>query len=115
MIELRLSEIASAIGGLLVGSDQTVTSSVETDSRLVSKGALFVAKPGEFTDGHLFVKSAQDAGAVGAIVQKQVSDSSMSQIVVEDSVHALGLLAMHVLELRRKQGEFTSRVTSVTT
>lgn len=107
MIELRLSEIASAIGGLLVGSDQTVSGSVETDSRLVSKGALFVAKPGEFTDGHLFVKSAQDAGAVGAIVQQQVSDSSMSQIVVEDSVHALGLLAMHVLELRRKQGEFT--------
>ena len=107
MIELRLSEIASAIGGLLVGSDQTVIGSVETDSRLVSKGALFVAKPGEFTDGHLFVKSAQDSGAVGAIVQQQVSDSSISQIVVEDSVHALGLLAMHVLELRRKHGEFT--------
>jgi UDP-N-acetylmuramoyl-tripeptide--D-alanyl-D-alanine ligase len=107
MIELRLSEIAEAVGGQLVGPDQTVSGSVETDSRLVSTGALFVAKPGEVTDGHLFLHAAQQAGAIGAIVQKQNNEVSLSQIVVSDSVVALGVLAAHVLKLRRKLNEFT--------
>jgi UDP-N-acetylmuramoyl-tripeptide--D-alanyl-D-alanine ligase len=75
MIEIRLSEIALAIGGELRGEDRLVSASVETDSRLVTAGSLFVAKPGEATDGHLFVKDALEAGAVGAIVERAVSDS----------------------------------------
>ena len=107
MIEMRLSEIAAAIDGQLIGEDQIVTSSVETDSRLISSGALFVAKPGEVTDGHLYVGAAQEAGAIGAIVEHQVTDSQISQIVVRDSVHALGELAKHVLELRRSDGKIS--------
>ena len=49
MIELKLSEIAEAVSGELVGADLLITGSVETDSRLVSAGSLFVAKPGEVT------------------------------------------------------------------
>ena len=104
MIEIRLSEIAHAIGGELRGEDRLVSASVETDSRLVTEGSLFVAKPGEATDGHLFVKDALEAGAVGAIVERAVSDSEISQIIVEDSVLALGLLAKHVLDVVRKSG-----------
>ena len=69
MIELTLQEIANAISAKLIDSraaETLVTGSVETDSRLVAAGSLFVAKPGEFTDGHLFVGAARDAGAVGA-------------------------------------------------
>ena len=104
MIEIRLSEIAHAIGGELRGEDRLVSASVETDSRLVTAGSLFVAKPGEATDGHLFVKDALEAGAVGAIVERAVSDSEISQIIVEDSVLALGHLAKHVLDVVRKSG-----------
>ena len=104
MIEIRLSEIAHAIGGELRGEDRLVSASVETDSRLVTEGSLFVAKPGEATDGHFFVKDALEAGAVGAIVERAVSDSEISQIIVEDSVLALGLLAKHVLDVVRKSG-----------
>lgn len=107
MIEMRLSQIAVAVGGRLMGEDRLVTSSVETDSRLIGQGALFVAKPGEFTDGHLFVKSALEAGASGAIVQHFLSDVQISQIVVDDSVQALGLLAKHVLEVQRRQSQLT--------
>ena len=109
MIQMRLSEIAAAINGQLVGEDRLVTSSVETDSRLISSGALFVAKPGEVTDGHLFVSAAAQSGAIGAIVEHQVTDSQISQIVVRDSVHALGQLAKHVLELHRKDNELMGR------
>ena len=107
MIQMRLSEIAMAIDGKLIGEDQTVTSNVETDSRLVASGDLFVAKPGEVTDGHLFVSAAQKSGAVGAIVEHQVTDSSISQIVVKDSVQALGKLAKHVLEMHRKRSNIS--------
>ena len=105
MIELRLSDIAAAVNGKLLGSDNLVTGSVETDSRLITNGSLFIAKPGEETDGHLFVSSAQALGAAGAIVEKQVDDCDLPQILVEDSVLALGLLAKHVLELIREKTE----------
>lgn len=104
MIQIRLSEIAVAVEGELRGEDALVTATVETDSRLVSAGSLFVAKPGENTDGHLFVGEALASGAVGVIVERAVTDSQISQVVVRDSVVALGLLAKHVLSIVRKNG-----------
>jgi UDP-N-acetylmuramoyl-tripeptide--D-alanyl-D-alanine ligase len=104
---MRLSEIATAIGGQLIGDDQLVTSSVETDSRLISAGGLFVAKPGEVTDGHLFIAEAQRAGAIGAIVERRIADAQISQILVSDSVQALGELAKHVLELHRRDHQIS--------
>jgi UDP-N-acetylmuramoyl-tripeptide--D-alanyl-D-alanine ligase len=102
LIALLLSEIAAAVNGELIGDDVLVTGSVETDSRLIAEGSLFVAKPGEQTDGHLFVASARSLGAAGALVEKRVSDCDISQIVVKDSVFALGLLAKFVLERIRQ-------------
>ncbi len=107
MIQMRLSEIATAVGGQLFGDDQLVTSSVETDSRLISTGGLFVAKPGEVTDGHLFIAEAQRAGAIGAIVERRIADAQVSQILVRDSVQALGELAKHVLELHRRDHQIS--------
>ena len=104
MINLKLSEIAAFVDGKLHGSDELVFGSVETDSRLVSGGALFVAKPGEVTDGHKFLDSAKNLGAVGAIVEHIVSDVDLPQIVVEDSVAALGKLAKAVLARVKSAG-----------
>lgn len=105
MIRLRLSEVAAAISGELVGSDELVFGSVETDSRLVSSGALFVAKPGEITDGHEFLESAQRLGAIGAIVERVNTQIDLPQILVRDSVIALGELAKEVLRRVRLLGE----------
>ena len=107
MIQILASEIARAVGGELIGEDVLVTSSVETDSRLVSQGALFVAKPGETTDGHLFVNAAAEAGAVAAIVERALADTKIAQVVVANSVEALGLLAKHVLHLIKANGNLT--------
>jgi UDP-N-acetylmuramoyl-tripeptide--D-alanyl-D-alanine ligase len=68
MKPVTLREIASAVGGLAIGSDVRVTS-VATDSRLVRPGALFVAMPGEHTDGGLFVPEAFGFGAAAALVR----------------------------------------------
>jgi UDP-N-acetylmuramoyl-tripeptide--D-alanyl-D-alanine ligase len=105
MIAISLEEIAKAIDAELVGDGSIVVSgSVETDSRHVTSGGLFVAKPGEVTDGHAFVESAVANGAVAVIVEHQVQ-SNVPQLVVEDSVLALGLLAKHVVAKVKSLGE----------
>jgi UDP-N-acetylmuramoyl-tripeptide--D-alanyl-D-alanine ligase len=68
MRPITLHGVARAVGGLAIGSDVRVTS-VATDSRLVRPGALFVAMPGEHTDGGLFVPEAFRFGAAAALVR----------------------------------------------
>jgi len=104
VINLSLHEIAKIIGAELIGAGETlITNSVETDSRLVKAGSLFVAKPGEVTDGHLFVSNALANGAIAAIVEHKV-DEEINQLVVKDSVHALGLLAEFVVAEVKTKG-----------
>ncbi len=79
MIERRLSEIASAVRGALRGPDD-VASTVETDSRAVGPGSLFVAIDGERLDGHAFVGDAFARGAVGALVHRPGIDGTVVQV-----------------------------------
>ncbi|WP_203135524.1 UDP-N-acetylmuramoyl-tripeptide--D-alanyl-D-alanine ligase [Microbacterium sp. JZ31] len=108
MIALTLSEIAEAIGGRLhLHGDATpetvVSGDVDTDSRAMTPGAVFVAKPGETTDGHLFVGKAVEAGAVLALVERVV-DEPVTQIVVPDVVLAIADLAREVVARVRAGG-----------
>ena len=68
MIALTLSQLAHVLDGelhLAAGdtADTVVSGAVDTDSRLIEPGGIFVAKPGEETDGHLFVDAAVANGA----------------------------------------------------
>ena len=108
MIALTLAEITAAIGGDLrvagVDTAETVVDGlVDTDSRTMVPGSIFVAKPGAETDGHRFVGSAAEAGAVLAIVEHPV-DVPVSQIIVPDAVAALGALAEEVVARVRAGG-----------
>lgn len=116
MIALTLAQIAEAVGGRLRlnGSDTAetpVSGDVDTDSRQIGAGGIFVAKPGETTDGHLFVDTAVAAGAVLAIVEHEVA-ASVSQIVVADAVKALADLAHDVVARVRAGGRL--RVVGIT-
>ena len=107
MIAITAAELAEAVAGRLVGVPDpgaVTVSSVTTDSREVTDGTLFVAKPGQSTDGHRFVPQAAAAGAVLHLTQREVSDGSgapLPCVVVEDVVLAMGALASHVLDLLR--------------
>lgn len=104
MIALTVAEIAKAISGQVKGDETVVvTGSVETDSRLVKTGSLFVAKPGEETDGHLFAPAAKESGAVALIVERWLEDVALPQILVKDAVLALGELAKYVLATIRSK------------
>lgn len=107
MIRLSLAEVAAITNGRVLG-DETVEvfAGVETDSRRIAPGYLFVAKPGEVTDGHLFIASAAAAGATAALVQREV-ESDLPLVLVEDVVVALGQLATEVLGRLRILGNLT--------
>ncbi len=54
------------------GPSAELLTDVVVDSRLAQEGSLFVALPGERTDGHLFVDDAFRRGASVALVQRPV-------------------------------------------
>ena len=96
MIPLTLGEIADITGGVLRGVDPgvAVTGSVEFDSRLIGRGGLFVALPGEHADGHDFVTGAIEHGAVAALVTRPIDAPSVQ---VDDGMAALAALAAAVV------------------
>ncbi len=88
---MSLAIAADTLKSKFTGSD-VVFSGVSTDTRSLSKGDLFVALSGPRFDGHLFLAEAMGAGAVGAIVSRQI-DTALPTITVDDTRVALGSLA----------------------
>lgn len=88
---IALKTIAEVLQGTLNGTDVMVTS-VDTDSRRVLPGQLFVALPGEKFDGHDFLPQVATQGAVAALVSKPV-ETALPTVLVEDTRLALGQLA----------------------
>jgi UDP-N-acetylmuramoyl-tripeptide--D-alanyl-D-alanine ligase len=112
MIALTLTEIAEAVSGRLhlAGSSATaatvIDGATETDSREIAPGGIFVAKRGEHTDGHLFAPAALGRGAALLIVERPL-DLDVPQVLVDDSVEALGALATEVVRRVRAKGGLT--------
>ncbi|MDR5700772.1 UDP-N-acetylmuramoyl-tripeptide--D-alanyl-D-alanine ligase [Agromyces aerolatus] len=117
MIALTLAEIAAAVDGRLhlAGTDASaetvVSGAVTTDSREVEPGGVFVAKRGEFDDGHRFGPAAAEGGAALLVVEHPL-EVAVPQVVVTDSVDALGALATEVVRRVRALGRL--RVVGVT-
>ena len=88
---LRLRETALLLDGEASGADVAFTT-VSTDSRQLSVGALFVALTGPNFDGHDFVAAARERGAVAALVSRPVA-GPLPQLRVADTRLALGRLA----------------------
>jgi UDP-N-acetylmuramoyl-tripeptide--D-alanyl-D-alanine ligase len=97
VIALQLSEIATIVGGELVGPDALVTGPAFVDSRLVEQGGLFVAIAGEHVDGHRYAAGAVAGGAAGVLGSRPAEEpADAPTVVVADPVAALGQLARHV-------------------
>ena len=108
MISLTLAEISAAVGGtvrLAPGSHDfdDVSGTVQTDSRLVTSGSIFIALPGELSDGHLFAQAAIDNGAAVLLVDHEL-ELAVCQVIVEDTLTALADLARFVVASVRGRG-----------
>lgn len=102
MIELSLTDLLDITGGkaTATAAPDTVITSVTTDSREVVPGALFVAKPGEFSDGHAFIDRARAAGAVLALAERVTYDEDRREhpaVIVDDAVEAMGKIAARIV------------------
>ena len=105
MISATAKQLADILGAELLGDPEvSVTGSAETDSRLVSEGSMFFAKPGEQADGHDFVADAKARGAAVAVVERPV-DVEITQLVVSNSVDALGVLASWLIGQLKATGK----------
>jgi UDP-N-acetylmuramoyl-tripeptide--D-alanyl-D-alanine ligase len=114
VIPLTLSQVALAVGGEVRpadAGDAVVSGSVETDSREVAQGGIFVARVGEAMDGHDFASSAVDRGAALLIVERPL-ELPVPQIVVPDATEALAALAKTVVAEVREGGRL--RVVGIT-
>jgi UDP-N-acetylmuramoyl-tripeptide--D-alanyl-D-alanine ligase len=94
MIASRLSTAAGWTRAVLHGADADFRG-VSTDSRTLAAGQLFVALRGERHDGHAHVAEAARRGAAGVVVERPQADAGLPQLVVHDSLAALGDLARH--------------------
>lgn len=90
-MKLNAQVIAEAVQGQLLGED-CLLDGVSIDTRTLQAGNLYIAIAGQRFDGHDFVAQAEQAGAA-ALVVSRICNSSLPQILVEDSHLALAELA----------------------
>ena len=110
MIELSLTDLLSITGGKATNTvaPGTVVTSATTDSRDVVPGSLFVAKPGEFSDGHAFIDAALSSGAVLALAERVTLDEQRREhpaVIVPDAVEAMGKIAAHIVAYLKQKND----------
>jgi len=89
---MKLSILAPLVGGTLHGADRDV-SSFGSDTRSLQAGDVFIALSGANFDANDFIADAAARGAVAALVSRPDSRVDIPQLVVADTLAALGLLA----------------------
>jgi UDP-N-acetylmuramoyl-tripeptide--D-alanyl-D-alanine ligase len=91
---------------------------VVCDSRLVMPGQLFVALPGQTTDGHIYLDQAAKLGAIAAIVHTSYRgpDYGMALLAVEDTLATLqGIAAARLAAQKCRVVAITGSVGKTTT
>ena len=95
MKNMTIENIAASCGGVLHNCDDILkneVTGVTTDSRAVTAGNLFIAMRGTH-DGHDFVPSAIDKGAMCVVVEKAPKDAAYPYIKVTKTAIAIQRIA----------------------
>ena len=74
MEPMTIREILQAVDGRMLGEFGDLNrevSRVETDSRTIHAGSLFVPLMGERFDGHAYINAALEGGAAGCFTQRE--------------------------------------------
>lgn len=96
MEEIRVSELCAAVNGTLLQGDEAARiRNINTDSRTVQEGELFLPLIGERFDGHSYIAAALERGAMGCLCAR-LPDTLLPgrcYIRVDDTLLALKALA----------------------
>ena len=92
---LNLQEILAATGGSCENVQNVEFCGVNTDSRSIKAGELFVALSGENFDGHNYCAKALELGAAGVVISRDVAGlpHDAAIIKVDDTLKAYQLIA----------------------
>ena len=74
MEAISVRELLEAVGGTLIGPEadlEKTISRVDTDSRNIHPGSLFIPLVGERFDGHAYINSALEGGAAGCFTARE--------------------------------------------
>ena len=79
----------------VLGSTNIAITHITFNSREVKRDSLFVAVRGTTTDGHKYIKQAEEAGAIAIVCEEIPEDfrGDINYIKVENSAEALGIIA----------------------
>ncbi|MCM3784430.1 UDP-N-acetylmuramoyl-L-alanyl-D-glutamate--2,6-diaminopimelate ligase [Neobacillus mesonae] len=95
---MRLEQFASLLAtSNIAGSGDTEITGIQTDSRQVSRGDLFICLPGHTVDGHDYAQIAVDQGAAALVVERKL-DVDVPQIIVSSSRLAMAVFSDHYFE-----------------
>ena len=92
MKNLTIENMTKACRGTYHGSDSLLgreAAHVVIDSRRAGRDDVFVAIKGERVDGHSFIPSVMDAGALCAVSEQDLGETSFPYIQVESTAQAL--------------------------
>lgn len=96
MKNLTLANIASACGGQYVGAEELKNTEIQgavTDSRQIAAGFLFIPVKGERVDGHAFIPSVFEKGALAVLSEKPLENCPGPYILVKSCLTALKQIA----------------------
>lgn len=90
---MQLRQLASLLlASRIEGDAGTVVTGIQTDSRKVKPGDLFICIPGFVTDGHDFAAKAAEAGAAALVVERDVP-VPLPKLIVKDARYAMAVIA----------------------
>ena len=76
----------------IIGNTDVEIESICVDSKEVGQNSLFFCIKGENSDGHEFIKQAENYGAIAVVCERQI-DTSLTQIIVKNSRIAMSVIA----------------------
>lgn len=96
MKNMTLEHIAAVCGGTYIGNEADKTREIQgavIDSRLVEKDYLFIPVRGEKVDGHSFIPSVFEKGALAVLSEEKLEDPAGLCILVENTLDAMKKIA----------------------
>ena len=96
MENMTLANIATACGGTYFGTEadkERVIAGAVIDNRLIEKDYLFIAIKGARVDGHSFIPSAYEAGALAVLSEHELENPAGPYILVESCEDAMKKIA----------------------
>ncbi|GAB6990612.1 UDP-N-acetylmuramoyl-L-alanyl-D-glutamate--2,6-diaminopimelate ligase [Paenibacillus pini] len=90
---MKLNELVSTLTiAEIIGECNITITGLQTDSRKVAPGDLFICLPGHTVDGHDYAAQAEENGAAALVVERRL-ETELPQILVKDCRFAMAVIA----------------------